>query len=186
MTRYSRMDWLEQGLHVIANQGVDALTIELMCQRLGLTKGSFYHHFKNREHYLESILAFWEERFTEGFITYSQVATTPAARLARLLEKVVASHDTSEVAIRAWAHIDPLAQVVQARVDHRRILYLTEQLVALGRDAEQAQTVAHLLYTTLIGAQEVIPPLTSVQLSQMYRLIEASVFGLPDAKGKQP
>ena len=49
MTRHKREDWLEQGLAVLVQAGVEALTIDGMCQRLGVTKGSFYYHFQNRE-----------------------------------------------------------------------------------------------------------------------------------------
>ncbi|MEV0081899.1 TetR/AcrR family transcriptional regulator [Saccharopolyspora sp. NPDC050642] len=40
-----KQDWLDAGLEILADQGVPALTIDRLATKLGLTKGSFYHHF---------------------------------------------------------------------------------------------------------------------------------------------
>lgn len=176
MSRYSRNDWLEQGLMVLVERGAAGLTIDVMCQRLNLTKGSFYHHFQNREQYLEAILEFWEERFTHQFITYSNEGKTPTERLSRLLKLVTETHGTSEIAIRAWAHVDPFARKIQERVDRKRIDYLFEQELALWGDERRARGVARLLYTTLIGAQEILPPLSGAQLDELYHLLNDLIW----------
>jgi len=171
MTQLSREDWLQHGLVTLAEDGVDALRIDALCKRLGVTKGSFYHHFKNHRAYLEAILQHWEDEYTSRFITISDEGATPIEKLDRLNEQVLESFGEHEVHIRTWALSDPLAREFQERVDTRRIAYLTDLYLELLRDEHQAQAMAHLAYTTLIGSASVIPPLTKQQFSDMMALV---------------
>lgn len=171
MARLQREDWLEQGLFTLAEQGVDALTIEAMCKLMKVTKGSFYHHFKNREAFLEAILIFWEDKYTQQFITFSQEGLTPQERLERLHQLVLESYGSYEVNIRAWAQVDPLARNYQERVDQQRLNFLYEIQQGLYENDETARTMAHLQYTTLIGSAQMMPALTQSDLETMYRLL---------------
>ena len=42
-------DWERAALELIAERGVQALAIEPLARRMGITKGSFYWHFASRE-----------------------------------------------------------------------------------------------------------------------------------------
>ena len=57
----SAADWERAALELIAEQGVQALAVEPLARRMGVTKGSFYWHFSGRESLLEKALARWEE-----------------------------------------------------------------------------------------------------------------------------
>jgi AcrR family transcriptional regulator len=59
--RFDREAWLEAALEVLARQGQAKLRVETLARQLGVTKGSFYHHFKNREAFLKALLAYWAE-----------------------------------------------------------------------------------------------------------------------------
>ncbi|HEX7111773.1 MAG TPA: helix-turn-helix domain-containing protein, partial [Mizugakiibacter sp.] len=48
-SRLSADDWELGALDLIAEQGVNALAVEALARRLGVTKGSFYWHFRTRE-----------------------------------------------------------------------------------------------------------------------------------------
>lgn len=180
MTRHKREDWLEQGLAVLVQAGVEALTIDGMCQRLGVTKGSFYHHFQNREAYLESLLQYWEDRYTSQFIAFSQTQERPAQQLRRLLTLVVETHGGEEASIRTWAKLSPMARAYQERVDQRRVAFLQQLLHSLGRSEEHSRLIANLLYVVLIGAQEIMPALSREDLQAVYTLLEATLGTLEE------
>src|SRR6188472_2187708 len=110
MSQLKREDWLERSLMVLAEEGLEALTIDKLCQKFAVTKGSFYHHFKHRQAFLEALLEFWEEAYTSRFIAYSQEATNPIEQLERLHALVVENFGAGENVIRAWAQSDPLAR----------------------------------------------------------------------------
>ncbi|MFF0573108.1 TetR/AcrR family transcriptional regulator [Streptosporangium saharense] len=160
-------DWLDEGLAVLAEQGAPAVTIEVLCERLGLTKGSFYHHFRGMAAYRAALLEHFENRFTTEFIA---VAESGEAKLERLLDLVTGKGDAAglEVAVRAWAQQDPLARAVQERVDRRRIEYLST--LWRRRGGEEPETMARLLYLILVGAGHLVPSLTADELREVYEL----------------
>jgi TetR/AcrR family transcriptional regulator, transcriptional repressor for nem operon len=45
----SKTKILDAALHVIRAKGYSATTVDDICQAAGLTKGSFFHHFKSKE-----------------------------------------------------------------------------------------------------------------------------------------
>ena len=45
----SKAKFLEAALHAIRAKGYSATTIDDICQSAGLTKGSFFHHFKSKQ-----------------------------------------------------------------------------------------------------------------------------------------
>jgi AcrR family transcriptional regulator len=57
----SGADWERAALELIAEHGVQALAVEPLARRMGITKGSFYWHFSSRESLLEKALRRWEE-----------------------------------------------------------------------------------------------------------------------------
>ena len=183
MARVSREDWLESGLLLLAEEGVEALTIDAMCQRLNVTKGSFYHHFKNRHAYLDAILAFWEDKYTRQFIDNSLQGLTPAERMARLSEQVIENYGEYEVKIRAWAQNDALAREYQERVDQQRLDFLYSVQNDMYDDPKLALTMAQLQYATLIGSAQMMPALSQNDLAAMYRLLSRFSSSLQSKDG---
>ena len=61
--RKSKQDWLEVGLKTLGEFGENGLTIERLTGTLGVTKGSFYHHFRNVEDFREQLIAFWADQY---------------------------------------------------------------------------------------------------------------------------
>src|SRR5213083_2769643 len=66
MAKVTRADWLDAGLDVLASEGPQALVAERLAQRLGVTRGSFYHHFRSRESFLTGLLERWSQRHTQA------------------------------------------------------------------------------------------------------------------------
>ena len=57
----SREDWILEALKVMDREGIHGVKISALAESLGVTKGSFYWHFKSREDLLAGILSFWAE-----------------------------------------------------------------------------------------------------------------------------
>ncbi|MBB6732148.1 TetR/AcrR family transcriptional regulator [Cohnella zeiphila] len=56
--------WLEEGFSLWGERGAGFLTIDTLTSRLGVTKGSFYHHFQNWQNYKENLLSSYENERT--------------------------------------------------------------------------------------------------------------------------
>jgi len=77
---------LDATLHVIREKGYEATRIEDVCEAAGLTKGSFFHHFKSKQDLALAAADYWGER--TGALFASAPYHEPADPLDRLLAYV--------------------------------------------------------------------------------------------------
>jgi AcrR family transcriptional regulator len=56
----SKRDWLDWSLDILAEEGVQAIRLERLLASVGLTKGSFYHHFGGMPAYRKALAAYFE------------------------------------------------------------------------------------------------------------------------------
>lgn len=76
MPHPSRLKLLEAALAVIREKGYAATTVDDICARAGVTKGSFFHHFKSKEELVLATVDHWNRFTGEVFETapYQQLA----------------------------------------------------------------------------------------------------------------
>ncbi|GIG54848.1 TetR/AcrR family transcriptional regulator [Demequina activiva] len=154
MATLTARDWTVAAATRLATHGADQVRVEPLAEGLGVSKGSFYWHFANRDALLESVLELWEERGTEAIIAHVEAEQSDAqARLRALVHHTFGQpeHDGIELGIRAWAVRDDRARTVAARVDARRIEYVAGLIESCGLAPAAALTRSQLLYRTLIG-----------------------------------
>ena len=72
MKKVEKKQWFVIGLQIIENNGVAKITIDNLCNLLEITKGAFYHHFKNIDGYIDALMAFWVK---ENTLTFKRKAT---------------------------------------------------------------------------------------------------------------
>lgn len=173
--RYGMSDsanaWILEGFQSLKQDGPDSLRVDRLSHRLGLTKGSFYHHFRGREDYVAQLLQAWKRAQTTGFIEQVRNTDNVIDRIERLQSLVEQADHELEAAIRAWSVSDPAVRRAVGEVDNLRLDWLKrESADLLGHDAP-LEALAHLNYTTLIGAQMMVPPLSAEQLAEMHTLI---------------
>lgn len=151
----SRSEWLAGGFEALREGGFETLRVEPLATRLGVTKGSFYHHFDNRRALHIAMLDAWEAIGTSDIIVEVDQATDdPGERLRTLAHRTIAGSpegDSIENAVRAWAATDPIAAAAAERVDERRIAYVADLLRTIGLAAPLARRRARLFYRVLIG-----------------------------------
>ncbi len=149
----SRPDWTRAGLRRLAASGIEAVRIEPLAKELGVTKGSFYWHFRDRGELLTAMLEEFAAVATEGVIDQAeQAGFDAAARLERLTKVATRGFDAKlELALREWSRNDPAAGKVLDKIDRRRLGYLRELLQAVGFEALEAETRAFLFYSSLLG-----------------------------------
>jgi AcrR family transcriptional regulator len=139
----------------LARSGVEGVRVEPLAARLGVTKGSFYWHFRDRAALLAAVLAAWETRETSEVITGVDASSdSPVARMMELLRRTAPSPSAEpdvEPAIRAWGTRDPDVKRRLAEIDGRRERYVEDLLVAAGVPRPKAKHRARVLYLALIG-----------------------------------
>ena len=131
--------------------------VEPLARLLGVTKGSFYWHFADRQALLDALLAQWERSATEEVIERVERASDePAERLRELTRLVFRHGGPFDRAVRAWASHDRGAASVVARVNAGRYAFVRALLEAQGLDRHSAAMRSRLLYTSLVGEQPAI------------------------------
>ncbi len=155
MARLTETDWERAAWKRLAQEGIDGVRVEALARDLGVTKGSFYWHFADREALLRSLLEDWERRGTERIIAaVDAVSDEPPADRVRSLTGAVFGRpdkDVFEVGIRMWSRSHHGAREVLRRVDARRVGYVAQLLEDAGIDKDRAQLRADVIYRALIG-----------------------------------
>jgi AcrR family transcriptional regulator len=145
-------DWAEAALQFIAEAGLGALTVDALATRLGVTKGSFYWHFKGRSELLSAALGRWEKRATSEAIAGLSAVTDPRQRLRIMLDAATQlPRSRSLYAALAEAAEDPIVRQVLNRVASVRIDYLQSIYRELGMTPSQAKARALFAYAAYRG-----------------------------------
>jgi AcrR family transcriptional regulator len=152
-TRTSRATWIDAGLHALATGGPEAVRIEPLALRLGVTRGGFYGHFKNRHDFIDELLDTWERRSTDDVLDRVEREGGDVRARVRLAGILTFSDDllAVDLAIRDWARRDEsVAQRLQ-RVDDRRMEYLRAQIGTLVDEPAEVEARTLLAFTLAIG-----------------------------------
>jgi AcrR family transcriptional regulator len=149
----TRDSWTDAALAALARDGIDTVRVESLARSLGVTKGSFYWHFRDRGELLDAMLARWEEVATQGILDQAaRLSGPPEARLVALFELILAARIMDlEVAVRAWGRRDERVARAVCRVDQRRLEYNQRLLQELGLEPDAAEARAFLAYSMLFG-----------------------------------
>jgi len=169
-----RSQWVTAGLDALRKGGVAAVRVERLAGDVGVTKGSFYHHFRDRRALLEALLEHWSREMTDA--EFERIASLRGGLEVRLLalaqdvlEKGMGRFDPP---IRAWARHDRKVAAAVAQVDKRRVRALTGFFQDAGFGAAAARTRARLFYTFLLGEPQVRSPVREEgELARMVRLL---------------
>ncbi|EAR20486.1 TetR/AcrR family transcriptional regulator [Nitrococcus mobilis] len=157
--------WAEAALEIIAESGFDTVAVEPLARRLGVTKGSFYWHFANRQALVQAALEQWERRETDEVLARAAQERDPRKRLARLFREADGSRRAGRLYLALTGAIEnhPIQIVVRRVMDHR-VEFLRECYAAMGLSAGEAWQRAILAYSVFLGtlqlrrdAPEVIP-----------------------------
>jgi len=171
-TTLSAADWERAALDLIAELGMQALAIEPLARRMGITKGSFYWHFSSREALLERALLRWEEHDSRNLNASLGEIDHPRDRLISFFRRVGKEKLTHEVfseLCSAAAH--PQVEPVLERVANRRMAHLSVAYEELGMAADKARHQARLTYSVYLGflqlqKQQQTPSLSSEEFEE--------------------
>lgn len=148
-------DWIETAQRTLVDEGVAGLKIDRLANRLGVTRGGFYHNFKDRDEFFEQLIRHWEE--TCRFLPDDPPPAKPGPAIewldritARLIESDGYDYQF-DMAMREWARGEKRAEWAVERADRTRQETLQKFFEALGYDAENATIRARVFYFHQIG-----------------------------------
>lgn len=177
--------WIVAARKVFVAEGIGAVRVEPLATRLGVTTGSFYWHFTNRQTLLDALRDDWVARNTEPFFT--SVAAAGADAEDRMLALIGVWFDRSafdpayDSAMRDWARIDPAARRVVTRADSRRVALIQSIFQGYGYAKADAFIRARVTYFHQVGYYSLgVRESRRVRLRLLPRYLEALVGRPPD------
>lgn len=153
-TRLSAHDWAQAALKAIADGGLAAVAVEPLARTLGVTKGSFYAHYRNRDELITAALADWTRSHGQDGLAAFAAITDPAQRLRELLTAVVNAVQPLAPSVHLSLlgdRNDPRARHAVRQVNRARLDLLTRTYRELGLPPDRAASRARVAYAAILG-----------------------------------
>jgi AcrR family transcriptional regulator len=155
-TQLDRKGWIDAATKVLAEHGVDGIRIEVLAKHFGVTKGSFYWHFTDRQDLFNAVLQTWKEgRIRDIKKQTSAAPGNTREQLTHVIDVYSANRNRKgiliELAVRDWARRDAQTAAVVEEVDTYRLECTRQLFVAGGLSDSEAKSRSLLLYAYVFG-----------------------------------
>ena len=145
--------WLEKAVDVLFSHGIGQVKVEILARELGVTKGSFYWHFKNRDELLHGMVDWWRDKQISFLENLDHRRLDNPTGLIKAVIGFTNHTDDSrhDLAMREFARFDEYAATAVAEIDQRRIDYLSTLFRAANFDVAESSLRARALYFYQVG-----------------------------------
>ncbi|MGX9789058.1 TetR/AcrR family transcriptional regulator [Mycobacterium sp. MMS18-G62] len=150
----SRELYFETGLDVLSDLGYGGLKLAEVCNRLGVTTGSFYHYFSGWPAYTSELITHWMQARTVQVIEAVRAEPDPRRRIDTLIQVGLTLPHGAEAAIRVWSSLDPQVYGIQAAVDQQRFDIMYESAYEILENKRQAELFAAWGVYLLVGFEQ--------------------------------
>jgi len=143
-------NWLRAAQARLAEHGIESVRVEVLARDLGVSKGSFYWHFRDRGELIEKLLTRWEDAELDWL--NSEGGTGTATRWAKFIARTAEPERMRlEVALRNWARADERVAARVAAVDKRKARLIAEVLREIGFTRRSADTWSEVVLLICLG-----------------------------------
>jgi AcrR family transcriptional regulator len=151
--RLSDEDWIQAGFALLSDSGPNALRVDRLCERMSVTKGSFYWHFTDMPAYRTALIEAWANLNDERRRPFEEIHdVNPRERLALMLRTWVTPEQFRlERAMRAWGLTDRTVLASVQRSDRRILRAVTQAFADSGFVADDAALRSAVLVAAGIG-----------------------------------
>jgi AcrR family transcriptional regulator len=143
-------DWIRAAQARLAAHGVESVRVEVLARDLGVSKGSFYWHFRDRGELLEKLLSRWEDGELEWLDSENEAGA--ATRWANFIKRTAAPERMrTEIALRAWARADERVATRVAAIEKRRERLVADVLRDIGFTETAAESGSEVVLLICLG-----------------------------------
>ena len=169
--KLTRSDWLGAALDALLREGVEGIHVEPLAQSLGVTKGSFYWHFKDLQDLLASVIEYYTTRMVGAVRDHDNLTGTPEANLLTVMEDIARENrGRYEAAMRTWAASDERVAAAVRRVDEARLNWTRGLFKEMGFSPEQAEIRGRMMVFYEYGEAGFSMPATLQQRLEWVKL----------------
>lgn len=148
----TREDWITGAWEMLGDAGLDGVRVEPLARRLGVTKGSFYWHFRDRQELLDVLLDLWFSIWDDQMSPDIDGDGNAEERIWALFESVIRRTTRGQtVSLRLLSHKDPeIARRIDER-DAQRLAFLMQRLQEIGFSREEARVRGQVYQAIMTG-----------------------------------
>lgn len=148
----TREDWITGAWEMLGDAGLDGVRVEPLARRLGVTKGSFYWHFRDRQELLDVLLDLWFSIWDDQMSPDIDGDGNAEERIWALFESVIRRTTRGQtVSLRLLSHKDPeIARRIDER-DAQRLAFLMQRLEEIGFSREEARVRGQVYQAIMTG-----------------------------------
>jgi AcrR family transcriptional regulator len=100
----TRESYFDAGLEVLSDLGYGGLKLAEVCNRLGVTTGSFYHYFASWSAYTRALVGHWMQARTVSALEAIRAEPDPRRRIDALIQEGLAlPHGAEGDPAAAWS-----------------------------------------------------------------------------------
>jgi AcrR family transcriptional regulator len=153
--RTPRDRWVDEGLAILAEGGPDAVRVEVIARRLGVTKGGFYGYFADRNALLDALLDRWERDSVDDVLAAVERQGGDPRDQAVLAGQLTfgAERLPVDLAVREWARRDTAVARRLRDVDDQRMNLLRNALSDHCRDEDELEARCLIAFCVAIGGR---------------------------------
>ena len=152
--RLTREEWLHRALDLFVKEGKVKLRIESLVKSIGVTKGSFYWHFKDREDFIISLSQYWLDFCTSQVVDLVNQQGGDAKKRLFFLMKTVFEKDAGkyDLTMRAWAASNPEVARLVRRSDEQRIATVSKLFHEMGFRGKELKGRTDIFFCYMQGS----------------------------------
>jgi AcrR family transcriptional regulator len=144
-------DWLRAAFARLSGEGIESVRVELLARDLGVSKGSFYWHFQDREELLGRMFDRWEKEEID-WLDETVITPKAAARWARFVHHCTEPQLARlESAMRTWSRRDERIAARITAIEKKRTAHISSVLRAIGFAAPAAESWAEITLLVYLG-----------------------------------
>lgn len=147
-------DWIEAALALLVSEGIDAVKVLRLAEELGVTRGSFYWHFKNRAALLDALIKSWKAKNTRAMTEALRDAGDLTSGILALFDcwlDIERFDPGLDSAMRDWARRAARVRRAVKRADDKRVQVIAELFTRSGYGQPEAFIRARIIYFTQVG-----------------------------------
>jgi len=145
-------DWIRAAFARLAQDGIDAVRVEVLARDLHVSKGSFYWHFRDRDELAGAMLEQWDEDERAWLAAAVADEHSAAARWAELVAHLTdEAHSRARGSMRDWARRDPRAAERARGIERKRRGYIAEVFEDVGFTARAAEAWSEMGLLVCLG-----------------------------------
>jgi len=170
--------WLDAAIKTLIEEGVDAVRVERLATRMGFSRGSFYHHYQDREALLRAVLEHYLQINHQNLVEMLPVLKgTPQDKLWTLWT-ATASQEFRDYdwAIRMWGMHDKHVAEVLKKIDVKRMEVMIGLFMEMGFNEDEANIRAALAYHGSLGDRAFFGPFPPMAKRLQWRHIALDIL----------